>query len=787
MKVLDRKLLRDLWRLRGQAFAIAVVIGAGVALFVLMISTFQSLDQTQRVYYQEQRFADVFASLKRAPLHLEERLQQIPGVAVAETRVVVPVTLDVADFKEPVNGRMISIPQPRRPVLNDLRLEAGRYPDANAANEVLVSQNFALAHHLRPGDSIAAVIAGRRRQLQITGLALSPEFIYTIRPGEMMPDDARFGVLWMGRDELSAAFDMDGAFNDVALTLMHGASSEEVIRQLDTLLEDYGGLGALPRRLQASHFFLQSELDGLRSIGSFLPMVFLAVAAFLLNIVLTRTVALQRTQIAAIKALGHSNLTVAMHYIKWALLIGLLGAILGIAAGVYLGSAMTRMYTAFFHFPILIYVIDPRLVVAGVAICFIAATLGALHAVHTAVTLPPAEAMRPAPPSRYRKTLVERLGVGRWLSQPARMILRNIQRQPARTFVSLIGIASGAAMMVAGNFSFDSMERLMEMQFNMQQRFDMSVSFTEPLSRRALFDLRAYDGILQVEPFRTVPVRLRHENQSRYGAITGVREDNQLQRVIDASGQAARISPEGLMLSATLAKVLRVHPGESVQVEVLEGARPHWTLPVASVVEEYMGMNVYLQESTLHRLLGESETMSGAYLLTDPSKADGLYQELKNTPAVTGIALKSAAVESVEETLDEMITKIRLVNVLFAALITLGVVYNAARVSLSERSRELASLRVIGFRRSEISYILLGELALVTLLAVPVGLLLGYGLAALTVHAYETEVYRLPFVISSRTYAYAAITVMVSATLSGFAVRRKLDRLDLIEVLKSRE
>ncbi len=784
---LDRKLLRDLLALRGQVLAIAVVIGAGIALFVLMFSTFQSLDETQRVYYQEQQFADVFASLKRAPQRTARRIAAIPGVAQVETRVVVPATIDVSGFQEPISGQILSIPLPRQPVLNDILIERGRYPEAGHPDEVLVSRSFSAAHRLSPGDSVAAVINGRHRQLQITGVALSPEFVYQIRPGEMIPDDSRFGVFWMERRELASAFDMEGGFNDVLLTLMHGADEAEVIRQLDDILEGFGGRGALPRHLQASHFYLQSELDALRGIGAFLPLVFLALAAFLLNVVLTRIVALQRTQIAALKALGYTNLSIASHYIKWALLVGLLGGVLGVIAGAWMGAGMTEMYTQFFHFPILVFDLDPRLIVMGLAVSLIAAVLGATLAVRSAVQLPPAEAMRPAAPTRFGKSLLERLGLGRWLSQPARMIARNMQRQPTRTLVSIMGISSGAALMVAGNFSFDGVERLMDLQFNRQQRFDIQVSFVEPMSRDALFELQGFEGVLHAEPFRSTPIRLKNQNHSRYGAIIGVEPSSELFQLVDPSGEATRLPPQGLILSSKLAEILQVEVDDNVRIEVLEGARPVWQLPVASVVEEYMGTNAYLDAASLHRLLREGESLSGAYLRIDPNESDQLFAKLKSTPGIAGVYLKSAALNSFDETMSAMIGKIRFVNVLFAALITLGVVYNTAPVSLSERSRELASLRVVGFRRAEISYVLLGELAIVTLIAVPVGLFLGYQLSALTVHAYDTEVYRLPLVISSRTYAYAAITVLVSAALSGLIVRRKLDRLDLIGVLKSRE
>ena len=227
---LDRKLVRDLWSAKGQVAAIALVVAAGIALFVSLFSTFDSLDLSLRTYYDRYRFADVFLSLTRAPLSLQAEIEAIPGVAQVETRVVMDVTIDVAGLAEPATGRLISIPAGRPPALCDVFLRAGRTIEAGHPDEVLVSESFAKAHGLRPGDAVAAIINGRRRELRIVGLALSPEYIYQIRPGELMPDEKRFGVFWMERRALAAAFQMEGGFNNVVLKLMHDASEPDVDR-----------------------------------------------------------------------------------------------------------------------------------------------------------------------------------------------------------------------------------------------------------------------------------------------------------------------------------------------------------------------------------------------------------------------------------------------------------------------------------------------------------------------------------------------------------------------------
>ena len=787
MRAIHRKLFRDLLHIRGQGIAIAAVIGAGVAMFIMYLSTFQSLRLTQTTYYERYRFADIFAGLKRAPLPLRQEIAAIPGVIAADARVVVDVPLDVPDLAEPATGRLISVPVPAEPMLNDVFLRRGRWPAPGHPDEVLVSEAFALAHALEPGNRLGAVINGRRRELQIVGIALSPEFVYSIRPGDLLPDDRRFGVFWMERRALATAFDMEGGFNNVALKLAPGVSEEEAIARLDRLLSPYGGLGAVPRALQTSHWYLENELTQLQTVGFVLPLVFLAVSAFLLNVVLTRIVSVQREQIAALKALGYSNREVALHYAAWSLVIAAVGCVLGTAGGAWLGSGMTSIYNDFFRFPVLYYRLPPDVVATAVAVSFVAGLLGAFSAVQRAVRLPPAEAMRPEPPSRYRETWLERIGLKRWLSPPARLVLRNIARQPVRAATSIVGIALAVAMLILGTFFLDAMDVLMDLQFFVTQRQDLTVTFVEPRSSRALYELQRLPGVVAVEPLRAVPARLRAGPRSRQVSIMGLVAAPRLNRVVDARAGPVTLPPGGLVLSLKLAELLGVQQGDAVTIEVLEGRRPVVRVPVSAVVEEYMGTSAYMEVDALRRLLHEGATLSGAFLQADSAATADLYARLKRTPTVAGVSLKGAAIQAFDETLAETFHVMIFFNLLFSGVIAFGVVYNAARVSLSERSRELASLRVLGFTRGEISSILLGELATLVVAGIPVGLLLGYVFAGLLVAAFNTELYRFPLVVSSRTFAYASTAVLVAAGISALVVRRRLDRLDLVAVLKSRE
>ncbi len=784
---LNRKLLRDLGGMKGQAFAIAMVVAAGVAMYVMYQSLFASLSETQRSYYARQRFGHVFASLKRAPQRVAADIAAIPGVSAMETRVVSSVTLDLENLDEPAGAQLVSIHSDRRPTVNDLFLRRGRWIEANRPDEILASEGFVIANKLEPGDQVPAVINGRLRRLTIVGVALSPEYIYSIRPGELVPDDQRYGIFWMDEKALAAAFDMEGGFNDVTLTLSPGTSSEEVISQLDRILEPYGGRGAIPRALQLSNWTVENELSQLQSFGFLLPLIFLIVASFILNVALTRALALQRPQIAALKALGYDNVAIGWHYLKWGFVIGAVGIVIGVVGGAFLGTMIIDLYNVYFRFPELRFVVPPRVVVGAAALTFVAAGAGAFGAVARAVRIPPAEAMRPEVPARYRRTVLETPLLSRYLGTAGRMVLRNIARHPFRAGASIFGISFAVAILMIGLVFTDATERLIQTQFWEAERQDVTVNFVEPRGSAARYALARLPGVIAIEPQRAVAVRVRAAYRERYLAIIGVPPNPRLRRIVDRDGQPIRLPPGGVVLSQTLANALAVSIGDVVTMEVLEGHRPTRRVEVTGLVDDLLGLSAYMDLDALHRLMQEGDVTTGALMLVDMEQEAKLATTLKEIPTVAGTGFKRSVLRRFREVLAANLGLSIFINLLFASVIAFGVVYNAARISLSERSRELASLRVLGFTRAEISLILMGELALLTLVSLPVGGAFGYSLSAVIVGSIDSEVYRFPLYVSRQAVAWSFLGIIGAALVSGLIVRRKLDALDLVAVLKIRE
>ncbi|MDD3518042.1 MAG: FtsX-like permease family protein, partial [Chromatiales bacterium] len=780
MNAIHRKLLRELWHLRGQVLAIAVVIAGGVATLVMSLTSLDSLVITRDAYYADYRFAHVFATLKRAPESLRETIEAIPGVQRVETRVVAGANLDIPDFDDPASAVLVSLPDGRNAELNRLFLREGRLPEAGRDREVVMHESLANAHGLRPGDSISAIINGRRQTLDIVGIALSPEYIYQLKPGDLFPDFKRHGVLWMNREALAAAWDMSGAFNDVVLTLTRDARTRDVLDRLDHLLAPYGGMQAVDREDQLSHRYLALELEQLGMMATVFPTIFLGVAAFLLNVVLTRLIGSQRDQIAILKAFGYGNFTVGLHYAQMVLAIIALGLAIGIVVGLWFGQGMAEMYRMFFRFPYLEFHITPRVVVIGALVTVAAGLVGTLAALRRAMRLPPAEAMRPEPPPAFRATLIERFGLQRLFNQPTRMILRNIERRPAKALLTVVGIGMACGILTVGRFQEGALDYLIKVQFGLAQRDDLTVTFVEPTSRRVLHELSAIDGVVYAEPFRSSAVILHHGHRSYRTALQGLQRNGSLRRLLDDELNLFDLPPEGVVVNDFLAAELHLKPGDSVQVEMLEGRRETRELPVIGIIREFTGISAYMDIEALNRLLREGPAVSGAALALAPQARDAVVQHLKDMPRVAGVTDRQTAIRNFYESMADIVLTFAFFSTLLAGSIAFGVVYNSARIALTERSRELASLRVLGFTRGEIGYILIGELALLTLAAIPAGFVIGYALITYIAHSVESDLYRIPVVAEPSVFAFAATIVFISAAASSLIVARRLYHLDLV-------
>lgn len=786
MPPLRRKVLRDLVRLWPQALAIALVLAAGVATMILGNGAFASLSDTRARYYDDYRFADVFADVTRAPLALIDELRAVDGVLAAEARVTRLALLDLPALEQPGTMLLVSLPEGGAAGLNLLHLRQGRLPDPGSSREIVLSEGFASAHGLTPGASLALVMNGQRRDLTVTGIALSPEFIYALGPGEMMPDPRRYGIGWMPRGALAATYDLKGAFSNLVLKLAPGTPLGRLIEQVDQLTAPYGGTGATARADQTSHAFLDAELKQLGAMVRVLPPIFLLVAAMLVNMTLSRLVTLEREQIGLLKAIGYSSRAIAQHYVEFVLAIAIVGIAIGVGAGLWMGAGLAQMYARFFSFPFLVFSRDPGIFVLAALVTTGAAVAGALLSVRSVLALSPAVAMSPPAPADYRSQ-----GGVLWrhlrLRQTSVMTVRHLMRWPWRTLSGVLGVAMAVAILVASLWSFASIDRMVDITFFRAERQDVQMVFGQPEPPRAAFAARTMPGVLAAEPFRAAAATISHRNLSRRVSVIGRPASPKLSRVLAPDLRPMPMPEAGVILSETLAQVLDVRPGDTVTVAFLEGARRSLTLPVSGLSVGYVGLSTSMDLAALHRATGGAEVISGVNLMLDESQASAFFHAAASSPETGFLSIKDLTVARFRATLAENITVMITVYVGLATVIAVGVIYNFARISLSEQGRELASLRVLGFGKGEVAAILFSELAVIVALAQPLGWIIGYGMGRAMVAAFSSDLYRVPFVIGPEVHATASLVVCAAAVLSALAVRQRINRLDMIEVLKTRE
>lgn len=780
---LNAKLLRDLWRLRAQALAIALVMAAGVGMVIMSYGMIRSLEATREAYYQRYALADLWVQLRRAPDSLARDLRALPGIAGLESRVTAAATLDIAGVAEPVSARLHSLPVQ----LNRLVLRAGRLPRPDRPGEVVASELFVKAARIELGTRLPALVHGKRIELTVVGTALSPEYVYAVAPGQIFPDNRRFAVLWMGREPLAAALDMRDGFNELVVNLAPGAGAAETVRRLDLAAAPYGGTGAFGRDLLVSDRFVTSEIDQLRTTVEILPPIFLGVAAFLLNILLARLVDTEREVIGLLKAFGYRSWAVVRHYGTLALLLSVGGVLLGWGLGAWMGRGIARLYQDFYTFPFLTFVagIDIYLIAAGLAL--LAVVSGAAAAVWRAQRLTPSEAMRPPAPARYsRRGLSDRI-VRILPDEPSRMILRGLFRRPLRSAASVLGLAAACALYVASASSTDNVDRMIHLTFDRGQRADLSLAFAEPRDAHVLREIATFPGVQRVETWRGVSAELVHGPRRARETLLGLPRDAQLMRLVTLEGKVIEPPRHGAILSGQLARKLDAQADDMIEVRVTEGERQRFMVEVAKVIDVPLGASVVLERAELARHLREGDVASGAYVMAEPDRLDALYARLKLTPMIAGVSVASAALRGIRETIAEFMGIVTLFNTLFAMLIVVGVTYTAAHISLSERARDLASMRVLGYRKREAGFVLVGELALLALASLPLGLALGVALSRYIAASFSSDLFLIPAAVSTRTLGEGVAVVALAAAGTAWLIRRSADRLDLVRALKTRE
>lgn len=790
MTGLHRKLFRDLTTLRGQVIMLAILIVCGVSVLVSSWSSYQSLQKSKEAYYLQFHFADIFAELVRAPESVVTNLRQLKGVEKVESRIVKDGLVDVPGQAEPALGRFISWRGPHQ-ALNNIYLRQGRMPEASTLIEVLVHESFAVAHDLKMGDRLRILLSGQQRTVVISGIGLSPEYVYALSPLAPLPDDKHFGVFWMRQQDMESLTGMNGAFNSIQIKVSKSdnrrAIYEELKRQVDRILQPYGNIQSYDRSRQLSNMFVEDEIRQQRVMAILMPSIFMSVAMFILNVVFARLISLHRGQIATLKSLGYSGGALTFHYFQLVTLILVTGILPALVVGAGIGQWYAGLYKEFFRFPTIDFTLSWSAIGLGFFAGLIPGWLGAASALIRVFFLLPAESLRPPSPPPFQKGLFEKFGRSRSFSVFTKMILRSLLFRPLRLVLNVIGIAAALAILINGSFWTDVIDFMIQRQFHEMRREDLAVRLLHPKKIGVISDLKNLRGVLMVEGERNVPVLLSYKNFRKDITLSGFSKSLQLSRVMDQSGKVIQPVEGGILLSRYFETQFHLHAGDLVSIRAQEGEQREFQVPVMGFVDDLIGQQAYALKDDLHRWLREEPVVDTLLFKTDPQFADRIYVALKEMPEVATISVRKLLLESFTKTVADMIETFTIILYFFAAAIASAVIYNSARISFSERAWEIASLRILGYGIKTVFELLFLDVGLQFLLALVPGLMLGYYLSYLSTHFIHNDTFKFPMVVNPVTYGAGVLVLLVIYFTSGIFLFRKIRKLDLSEALKARD
>ncbi|HND84267.1 MAG TPA: ABC transporter permease [Pseudobdellovibrionaceae bacterium] len=785
MKALTKKLIQDLKSMMAQTLTIAVLIIGGVSVLVSSWSSYESLLSAMESFYDNYHFAHLFAETTRAPESVAARLASIDGVQIVNTRIVKDGQIIVPTQREPAVGRFISVETGQS--LNILYLRKGRMPHKANQLEIVLHEAFATAHKIDVGQVLTIRIGGVMRRTEVVGIGLSPEYVYSLGPAASLPDDLHFGIGWLNRGELASMTGMDGVFNSVVMQADTRSSWNLIKSKIDFLLKPYGGLDSYDREHQLSHLFVSDEIRQQKIMAYVMPGIFLAVAIYILNVVITRTIELQRSQIATMKSLGYSSYQLSLFYFALTTAMVTVGLMPALGAGVWLGKWYAKIYKDYFRFPDIQFQVSPVVYFAAILVVLVPSWLAAAASLQRVFKLNPAEALRPPSPVSYQNQLIEKVW-GRFnLEIYTKMILRSLFFRPWRFVLSVIGVAAAMAILINGSFWIDVIDFMMDQQFQKMRREDVEVAFVQPQRNQVISELQGIKGVLLVEGERRLPVKLKYSHFNKEVLLIGRSANSQMSRTLDRFGNIHIPQPGTVILSRYFESLMNIKVGDQIALQMIEGSQREVTVRVQSFVDDLIGQQIYALKNDVHQWFDEAPVMNRVTLKIDGLKNDDVYLELRDRPNVASVGVRKQVVESFHRTVAEMILTFTFVLYFFAAAIAMAVLYNLSRVSFSERSWELASLRILGIRIRDTFEVLFIDIGLQVLISLVPGFALGYYLCFLSTDLIHNDTLKFPMVFDIKTYAGAGIVIICILILSGYLMYLKVRKLDLSEALKARE
>jgi putative ABC transport system permease protein len=791
VKTLDKKLLRELGQNRGLLAAIISIVVVGVTCYVAMQSAYRNLDSARQHYYRQCRMSDFWIDLEKLPTSELNRLSHLDPNWELQGRIQFLCLVDLPEANVPINGLVVSAPLSPQKSQNRLQLKSGDFFSSGDAREVILNDAFARHHHFRPGDTITLLIHQKQQKLLITGTAISSEFTYLLGPGAVMPDPGSFGVFYLPQKLVEQLYDYDGACNQV--TGKWGPSSipnPESLRNLENKLEDYGFVSTTELQQQTSNQFLVNEIAGLRSVATLIPFVFLAVAAVVLNVLVSRLVRKQQTLIGTLKAIGYPDLRILTHFLKLGLFVGLLGGGLGCLAGYGLSAGLTAVYRHYFEFPNLESEIFWQVHLAGCLASVGCAVLGCLQAARRAMSLQPATAMRPAAPAPIRQAAFEQWLPG-WNVWHAdwRLTIRNLWRQKTRTLTAIFSCSMGSGLLVAGLMMLASQNYLIDFQFFRTQRSHLNVRFNSEQNAEAIFEIQQLPHTQVVEPILEIAGDLRFQHRKETLAIQGLVPQAELTVPRSSHGSPLLIPDHGIILERRLAEKLGLRVGDLFEFTPKTGDRLPCQLTVTQISDGFLGLACYADIRYLSQLMHEPLVVTGVQLRVEgsPDEHLQLLAELRSRPQIQSVVSQQHLSKTLRETLLKNQSVMISTLIIFSGVIYFGSILNFLLVSLAERQREVATFRALGFTPLEIGQIFLRENLVTNGLGTLAGMPIGFGLISLTAWSFNNDLIRLPVVSPPWIWGATLVAGFIFGSFAQLVLLRQIQSDDFVDTLNMKE
>lgn len=790
--ILDTKLRRDLWRNKGLLLAVISIIALGAGTLVGIVSTYFNLIEARDSFYRRCNMADFWVDLRRAPDTLLPRLADLPGISRLSSRISKQVIIDMPGVREPLGGLVLSLSEDIAGAVNSVVLRSGAWFSGKNADEVLVTEKFAEARGLVPGDAVHLLAGGGRKKFRIVGTVIAAEFIYLVPPGAIADLPGNYAVFYMPQRVAAETFGMEGAFNQVTGNFdgIGKAAPEAVLAAIECELDSAGVIASYTRELQFSNMTLSSDLAGLQTMAFMLPSIFFGVAALVLNVLMLRLAEQQRTTIGTLKALGYDNASLFRHFTLFGGAAGLLGGLAGLALGRWIMVFFTESYAQFYVFPDVPETFYLWLNLFGVLAAVAVAVVGSVRGVGKVTALEPAEAMRPPAPSVSGAILLEKLpALWKRLDFRWQMVLRSVFRNRGRTAVAVGSAALGSSMVVLAFGTLDSMNEMIRFQFTRVVCADYRLQFTDPVPESVAYSVASFPGVSSLEASLDLSGTFASANGSKRGSITAMSPASLLTRLVGQGGEPVQLPPGGLLMSSWLAEKLGVVAGDTVLFTPVRGVRRVVALPVAGIIDSLFGMPVYADRRWLAEILGCGDAITRIEMCgaTDAASRDALFRAVKQMPRLEALGQIAQDRDAIQTQINSALGGMAASLIFFAAIIYFGSILNGALISMAERKREIATFRVLGYTPSETGAVFLRENLLTTipgaLLGIPVGMFLNLGMCA----QYANDSFRVPAYLSPASMVLTLFLSLLFALGAHAVIHLLILRLQWQEALSMKE